>query len=1063
MKNVVSFIFLLALLVSGCTQEEMLKNGTTSVSGKGRTFTTEFEQNDSRTYVENGLYSRWTEGDCISLFDASTLNCRYLFAGDTGDSGGTFFMLSKPEGTSTTLNTNYAVYPYSEDVKMTEDGVISVTLPSEQHYAENSYGLGDNTMVAVTEDADDTFLSFKNVGGCLKLQLYGDDVTVKSITLMGNDGELISGNATITATYDKTPVVTMADDDATTSITLDCGEKGVKIGSSAEDATAFWMVVPPTTFEEGVTVIVIDTDGKAFAQTTDKQLVIERNVVKPMAAVKAKMEPVTPKLTYSADTDELEDWSEALFCNDGSYYMAKPSDDNGCIVIMGNLITEENALIYIDENRCVREVSSDNNIFTFNNYTENSVDISCFDENGARITETVVRNVGALSRSSDNHEQEINGVNLGLNMWSIKEAVNDVFTGKNIYKHARGWQTYSWNVFNAVGTVFEMAGFSESDLFNNNATMVIGAIDNLISIGEMGVELVKSLKIKDLKLKPGVGNPAVWAITAWLGFRETYLELFDEHIKAYYGNSIASIGEIKYENNVLNIGLNVSGYESWYDLECGVIVKKSNLPVALPAGRFPSDAETKIVTGNGNYSFSVGDIEEGQAYWCYPYLVSQSRDALWIGFIGNWAGPLVRYGKAVKYEVDPMREALIKLYESTNGDNWTRNDNWLDLDKPITEWYGVVKKNNNKYALYLDGNNLTGTINQTFPNDINVELSVSNNNLTSINVSGCTSLTNLNCQDNKLTSLNVSGCTSLTRLYCDGNQLSSLDISSCTSLTWLQCGENQLASLDVSGCTSLEFLNCIRNSMASLDASGCTALSSLYCFENQLTSLDVSGCRALTALNCANNKLISLDAENCESLTELNVNGHSLTSLNVSGCISLTNLYCQDNKLTSLNVSGCTALDWLFCDGNQLSSLDISSCTALTWLQCGENQLTSFDVSGCTSLETLNCIRNSMTSLNVSGCTSLSSLYCFDNQLTSLNVSGCTALDWLRCENNKITSVIPGWFSQLEAFGHDARYIYWKESVPDGDGGYVTITRYEDQGKGWWYPGEPEKGEHSPN
>ena len=78
MKNTVSYIFLFALLVSGCTQEEMLRNGT-SVSGEGRTFTTSFEQNESRTYLEDGRLSRWTAGDRISLFDANTLNSQYLF------------------------------------------------------------------------------------------------------------------------------------------------------------------------------------------------------------------------------------------------------------------------------------------------------------------------------------------------------------------------------------------------------------------------------------------------------------------------------------------------------------------------------------------------------------------------------------------------------------------------------------------------------------------------------------------------------------------------------------------------------------------------------------------------------------------------------------------------------------------------------------------------------------------------------------------------------------------------------------------------------------------------
>lgn len=287
MKNVVPFIFLLALLVSGCTQDEMLRNGT--FSSGGRIFTTSFENDESRTYVEDGHLLRWTAGDQISLFDGNTLPLQYQFKGWTGANAGTFYMVSKPEGTGSSLNHNYAVYPYAQDVKVSKEGVLTATLPSKQHYAMNSFGLGDNTMVAVTRNVDDLFLNFKNVGGFLKLQLYGDDITVKSITLTGNNGEKIAGEATLTVGYDDSPVVSMAESSAT-SITLDCGEKGVKLGTSEEEATEFWIVVPPTTFEKGITVKVRDFENGVFIQTTDKKQIIERNVVKPMAVVKAVME-----------------------------------------------------------------------------------------------------------------------------------------------------------------------------------------------------------------------------------------------------------------------------------------------------------------------------------------------------------------------------------------------------------------------------------------------------------------------------------------------------------------------------------------------------------------------------------------------------------------------------------------------------------------------------------------------------------------------------------------------------------------------------------------------------
>ncbi len=64
-------------------------------------------------------------------------------------------------------------------------------------------------------------------------------------------------------------------------------------------------------------------------------------------------------------------------------------------------------------------------------------------------------------------------------------------------------------------------------------------------------------------------------------------------------------------------------------------------------------------------------------------------------------------------------------------------------------------------------------------------------------------LASLICQDNQLTSLDLSGCTALEGLYCSSNQLTSLDVSGCTALTDLHCSRNQLTSLDVSNNTNL--------------------------------------------------------------------------------------------------------------------------------------------------------------------------------------------------------------------------------------------------------------------
>ena len=343
MKNILSVMFLFALLASSCSEDELVKNQP-SLSNTLK-FTASFEDNESRTYVEEGNLLRWTAGDQISLFVANTLNQQYQFEGETGDNSGYFKKIDNSFGTGNDLNCHYAVYPYSSDMKITDHGFISATLPAKQSYAENSFGLGTNTMVAVTEDTDDTYLKFKNVGGYLKLQLYGDDVTVKTIVLQGNAHEKIAGKATITSVYGGEPVVSMAAD-ATETIALDCGEDGVKIGTTAETATAFWIVVPPVSFEKGFETTVTDMNGGTFTQSTSNEIAVERNVIKPMAAFEVKIEAIPNSrilYTYTGEDGVKLNNDQAFLDADGDMltYTNEYADGKGIISFDGILATLE--------------------------------------------------------------------------------------------------------------------------------------------------------------------------------------------------------------------------------------------------------------------------------------------------------------------------------------------------------------------------------------------------------------------------------------------------------------------------------------------------------------------------------------------------------------------------------------------------------------------------------------------------------------------------------------------------------------------------------------------------
>jgi len=105
--------------------------------------------------------------------------------------------------------------------------------------------------------------------------------------------------------------------------------------------------------------------------------------------------------------------------------------------------------------------------------------------------------------------------------------------------------------------------------------------------------------------------------------------------------------------------------------------------------------------------------------------------------------------------------------------------------------------------------------------------------LSSLEISKNTTLTNLECDFNKITELDVCNNTALLTLHCSSNQLTTLDVSKCTELTELYCTDNQIINLDVTKCTKLNYLSCSKNQISEiLDLSQCPSLRQLFCSEN---------------------------------------------------------------------------------------------------------------------------------------------------------------------------------------------------------------------------------------
>lgn len=329
-----------------------------------------------------------------------------------------------------------------------------------------------------------------------------------------------------------------------------------------------------------------------------------------------------------------------------------------------------------------------------------------------------------------------------------------------------------------------------------------------------------------------------------------------------------------------------------------------------------------------------------------------------------------------------------------------------------------------------------------------VELACASNYLTSLDVSGLTKLKYLTCNGNSnLTSLNTTNCTALTDIYCFNTAITSLNLTTNTALETLNCSKTNLTELrvpnmskldylNVSNCTSLQQLYCNNCPLLDqLDLTGCSALENLYCQECNLSSMDkLQYLSNLVIVNCMGNKLSSFTLSNKSRLTHLYlqdmptlatvtvINNPALIHLDCSNCTALVNLNATNNNLTNLFVTGsrairelrcfsnaqlksisgldnCVALTYIDCEGCAITSLTgLQNANNITWIAARNNKLTSFSITEKSKLKTL----------KVSNNPSLTSLYCYKNALTTLQVEGCTSLGTLSCYKNPELATITG-------------------------------------------------------
>ena len=164
------------------------------------------------------------------------------------------------------------------------------------------------------------------------------------------------------------------------------------------------------------------------------------------------------------------------------------------------------------------------------------------------------------------------------------------------------------------------------------------------------------------------------------------------------------------------------------------------------------------------------------------------------------------------------RDALIALYNSTSGANWTENSGWLGAAGTECDWYGVYCDGDGDYVHEIDlySNNLTGTIPADIGNLTNLDyLDLGANQLAGAiptQIKNLANLTILWLEDNELTGtipVEIGNLTNLETLALYSNNFTGIipaEISNLTNLFILDLGGNNLTGSIPEGIGSLAYL-----------------------------------------------------------------------------------------------------------------------------------------------------------------------------------------------------------------------------------------------------------------
>lgn len=352
MKTRLFIMISLAAMAMSCAKEVLPENNpgdNVELALVPMEFTTAIETKagivDGQSTVE------WKANDAITVFDE--LGGINKFTTSTGGKTSTF------TGTVTDGATEfYALYPERSSAAEFDPATKKITskLFPAQTAVPGSYATGNGGAVMVAKADENNHLSFKNMTSHIRFTLAEDLTDVKSITLMGNNGEPLAGLYEIDWSAAE-PVIKVTK--AETYVTLSKGNEALVPGD-------YFFTVLPVEFTNGFTVILSKTDGSQVAKKTTKAITSlnTRNQILPMAKLAST--------DYESHMNYFVKYNDGFDLTFGGYTFNNKTYPGGILVnaTYGNTAMNSDGLYFVDPH--VLAENSSSNALISNNFTPSS-------------------------------------------------------------------------------------------------------------------------------------------------------------------------------------------------------------------------------------------------------------------------------------------------------------------------------------------------------------------------------------------------------------------------------------------------------------------------------------------------------------------------------------------------------------------------------------------------------------------------------------------------------------------------------------------------------------------